>query len=109
MNELVEIPLCLTTISHEDILRIDLGLEGDWSNTVVTVWSRRQGLVGFSHAIASHPNYKPSLEFYCRDSWLGIHCCVRKNGMYILDEIYAARLIEYVVSKSNKKRSNPAR
>jgi hypothetical protein len=96
MTNSTEFPAFITRISLEKILRIDLGLEGDWSNTVVTVWSRYQGRLGFSKAFISHPNYKPSLELYFSDFWLGVHCFSHKDGMYLFDEVFATKLIEYV-------------
>ena len=99
MTESKEIPLIFREISLDAIERIDLALEGDWSRTVVTVWTRDHGALGFTAATRSHPINKPSLELYFTDSWLGIHCFTRTAGQNVFDEEFASRIIEYVESK----------
>ncbi len=67
-------------IPTNTVLRIDIGLEGDWSSTAVTVWTRDSGLLGFDEVTRSHAINKPSLELYCGDSWLGTYCFQRDEG-----------------------------
>lgn len=64
----------LRVIPLDGILRIDVGLEGDWSGSVVTVWTRDQGLVGFDHVARSHSDHQPSAELYFEGAWVGVHC-----------------------------------
>jgi len=99
MTDSRTIPLIIHEISMNTIQRIDVALEGDWSPTVVTVWSREQGLIGFSEVTRSHPEHKPSLELYFKDSWLGIHCFTDIDGQNVFDEEFSTRIIEYVERK----------
>jgi len=96
MTDSRTIPLIIHEISMNTIQRIDVALEGDWSPTVVTVWLREQGLIGFSEVTRSHPKNKPSLELYFKDSCLGIHCFYRIDGQNVFDEEFSTRIIEYV-------------
>ena len=96
MTNTEDIPDLLRHIPLGGILRIDAGLEGDWSPSVATVWSRGAGRQDFSNAIRSHPSHKPSLELYFQGAWLGIHCYNRIDGQNVFDEAFAARIIEYV-------------
>ena len=104
MTDTKEIPLIVREISLDKIQRIDLALEGNWSPTVVTVWSREQGVIGFADAILTHPDNKPSLELYFEDSWLGIHCFNRIDGQNVFDEEFATRIIEYIESRCKMDR-----
>ncbi len=76
-----------------------MALEGDWSPTVHTIWTREHGTLGFAAATRSHPINKPSLELYFTDSWVGIHCFTRTAGQIVFDEELASRIIEYVESQ----------
>jgi hypothetical protein len=96
MTNSKEIPDILSRIPLDGIVRIDAGLEGDWSPSVATVWSRESGFVGFSNVIRSHPSHNPSLELYFDGAWLGIHCHTRINGKNVFDETFARRIIEFV-------------
>jgi len=93
-----DIPNLLKSVPLDGILRIDVALEGDWSPTVVTVWSRESGYMGFSKVIKSHPTYKPSLELYFQSVWLGVHCFTRTNGVNVFDKDFASQIIDYVES-----------
>ncbi len=104
MTESKEIQSIIREISLDTIQRIDLALEGDWNPTVVTVWTRDQGELGFAKVTRSHPTNKPSLELYFTDTWLGIHCCTRTAGQNVFDEEFASRIIDYVESKCRMAR-----
>ena len=104
MTDSIAIPLIIHEISMKTIQRIDVALEGDWSPTVVTVWSPEQGSTGFSEVTGLHSENKPSLELYFKDSWIGIHCFNRINGKNVFDEAFARRIIEYVESGCEKAR-----
>jgi len=99
MKNFNDIPNLVKSIPLDGILRIDVALEGDWNPSVVTVWSRKAGFNGFSEIIESHPNYKPSLELYFQDMWLGIHCFNRTNGKNVFNKDFASQIIEYVEHK----------
>ncbi|GEM_PF-1934338 len=96
MNENRHLPDILTRLAFHDILHIDVALEGDWNPTVITVWSREKGFVGFTHIVRSHPRLIPSLELYFPDYWIGIHCFQHIDGVNVFDEDLAMRIIEYV-------------
>jgi len=99
MENLNDIPDLVRSVPLDGILRIDVGLEGDWSPTVVTVWSREAGFMAFSGVIESHPTYKPSLELYFQGVWLGIHCFNRTNDENVFNKDFARQVIDYVGSK----------
>ena len=80
------IPEIFSSIPLRGILGIDIALEGDWSPTVVKVWSRDSGSIGFTKVVESHPLHKPSIELYFQDFWLGIHCFTRENDVDVFDK-----------------------
>jgi hypothetical protein len=94
MND--ECPEFLAGISITGITRIDVALEGDWNATVKTVWTRDRGFLGFTDIHRSHPNFRPSIELYFDDHWIGIHCYQRRGNLYHFDENYALRIINHV-------------
>ena len=57
----MDIPLIIREISFDGILRVDAALEGDWNPTMVTVWTRDKGALGFSTVTRTHSTFKPSL------------------------------------------------
>ena len=93
-----EVPSILREISLDGLTRIDIALEGDWSSTVVTVWTRTGGLAGFSEVVLTHSTFKPSLELYFDNTWFGIHCFRRKEDLNEFDEGLARRIVDYVES-----------
>ena len=94
-----DLPDILTKLSFDDIIQIDVALEGNWNPTVKTVWSREGGFIGFSDIVVSHPRFKPSLELYYPRHWIGIHCYKRIDDINIFDESLAQRIIRYVHEK----------
>ncbi len=58
------IPPWLETFAADLVDCIELGLEGDWSATVRTVWSRDQGFLGFDGPATEHTDFRPALELY---------------------------------------------
>ena len=98
-NEVSEsIPSWLLGAPIDRVIRIDVGLEGNWSETVKPVWSPDTGFTGFDEVVRSHVEYRPALEFCLADEWIGIRCCQAQNGLNVLDEEKARRLIEFVES-----------
>ncbi len=85
-------------IPLDGVERIDVGLEGDWSGTVVTVWTRDQGLIGFDQAVPSDADHKPSAELYFDDAWVGVHCFRVDGGRNVLDEDLVMQLVQQVES-----------
>ena len=92
------IPRWLSGAPVDQVIRIDVGLEGNWSETVRQVWSRSTGFTGFEQAPRCHSEYRPALELYLADGWIGIPCSRVSDGQNVLDEAKARRLVEYVES-----------
>ncbi|MFC1534186.1 hypothetical protein ACFL7M_12560 [Thermodesulfobacteriota bacterium] len=91
-----DIPMIVREISLNGIQRVVAALEGDWNPTMVTVWTCNKGKFGFSKVTRTHSIYKPSLELYFENVWLGIHCFNRINGENVFDEKFALQILEYV-------------
>ena len=89
----------IESIPLEGLQRIDVGLEGNWNPTVVTVWTREKGLIGFDGVTRTHPRYKPSLEFYYEGSWVGLHCFTRIEEMNVFDESLTLEMIRSIESR----------
>ena len=96
MDRPKDIPMIVREVSINGIQRVVAALEGDWNPTMVTVWMRDRGMLGFTDVIRTHPILKPSLELYFEDSWLGIHCFNRSDGVNVFDEEYAVFIINYI-------------
>jgi len=86
----------LNNFSLDKLTRIDVGMEGDWNPSVVTVWSRERGLLGFARVARRHPIFKPSIELYFEDGWIGLHCYTRIDGQNHFDESKALEIIRMV-------------
>lgn len=93
-------PSWLTGVAVADIVRIDAGLEGDWSGTVTPIWTRADGFVGFPDGGLRHARFRPSLELYFEGGWIGIHCYRVVDGYCILDEERARTVVEHVARGS---------
>jgi len=92
------IPRWLSGVPIDRVIRIDVGLEGSWSETVRQVWSPSTGFTGFEQAPRCHSEYRPALELYLADGWIGIPCYRVSDGQNVLDEAKARRLVELVES-----------
>ena len=73
------------SIALEKVDRIEIGLEGAWTQTAVVVWTRRDGFLGVE-GIAQEPDRRPVLELVFPGGWLGIHCATGERPTYRLDE-----------------------
>ena len=93
------LPDWLTVFPVDRVVRIDVGLEGNWSETVRQVWSRSAGFTGFEEVARSHPEYRPAVELYLADGWIGVHCSRVIDGQNVLDEAKARLLVEYVETR----------
>jgi hypothetical protein len=92
------VPRWLRAAPIDRVIRIDVGLEGNWSETVRQVWSRSTGFTGFEQVARSHSEFRPALELCLKGGWIGILCFQLRNGQNVLDETKARRLVEYVES-----------
>jgi hypothetical protein len=99
MNNHKNIPLIVREIPVDGIQKVFAALEGDWNSTMVTIWTRDKGLLGFSKVTRTHSTFKPSIELYLEDTWLGIHCYKKINGKNVFDEEFAINLLEYLETK----------
>ena len=90
-------------IDIERIKRVDVALEGNWNRTVTTVWDRKVGFKDFSKVKKSHARYKPSIELYFHDYWIGVHCYRRKKGKNVFDDRLALKIISYIDFRLRKK------
>ena len=90
------IPAWLAGVAFTEVVRIDVGLEGDWSATVRAIWTPADGFLVFLAAGLRHAKFRPSLELYFDAGWIGIHCYRVVGGEFVLDEDEAAAIVEYV-------------
>ena len=89
----MELRPLLSTCPLDELTRIDFGLEGNWSPTVTTVWTRESGRQGQTDVVREHEFFKPSLELYFVDGWIGLHCFSRVGNANVFDE----DLLEHVI------------
>ena len=92
----MDLPALLSTCPLADLTRIDVGLEGDWNSTALPVWTREGGWLGLADVARAHDHFRPSLELYFTDGWIGLHCFRRKGSMYVLDEARLERIVRDV-------------
>jgi hypothetical protein len=83
-------------LSLDDLVRVDVGLEGDWSPSVTTVWTREHGLLGFDEAPHGHGRHIPSVELIFPEHWVGLRCFVREADRNIFDERLARAVVDLV-------------
>lgn len=98
-----KIPDVLEKIALKDLTRIDAALEGNWNPTVTTVWTKKDGFIGFSKVKKSHGTFKPSIELYFKDSWIGIHCFKQMNNTNVFDEKFAMGILDFIMKKLGMK------
>ena len=92
----------LSACSIDELTRIDVGLEGEWSQTVQTVWTRDDGWLSQKDVVREHASLKPSLELYLVDGWIGLHCCKWDGRVYVLDESLMERVVQDVEAERAK-------
>lgn len=90
----------LGKIALNRLCRVDVGLEGDWSGTVVPVWTRADGFLGFDGVSRSHAFHRPSLELYFDDGWIGLRCCRHEGGEHVFDEGLARAVLDWVEERA---------
>ena len=92
------LPAWLDSTTLAQVTRIDVGLEGAWSETVARVWDPEGGFVGLPDDLPVAPSLRPCLELYMVEGWIGIHCFRRVAGGYELDRDRALALIGAVAT-----------
>lgn len=80
----------------DQVIRIDLGLEGDWSKTVSCVWDRDSGYLGLPQDLPRTAELRPCLELYMEDGWIGLHCFALRDGVHEVDVERLHSVVEYV-------------
>ncbi len=85
----------LNAFDLNDLIRLDVGLEGDWSPTVVTVWGSGT-IVAVKNCLPAHPEFKPSLELYFDGLWVGLYCYKRIDGLNHFDEDLAMSVMAFI-------------
>jgi len=90
------VPSWLAEVPLDGLLRIDLGLEGDWSATVTTVWRPDVGFLGAGGGSWCHRRHRPALELYFEDGWIGVRCDRRIGEEFELDEPRLRRIVRWV-------------
>jgi hypothetical protein len=93
------LPKLLEEIPLTDLKRIDVALEGEWSSTVSTVWTIEDRFLGFSGVATSHEIFRPSIELYFSNYWVGIHCFKSVDEKYVFDDQLALAIIDYIEAK----------
>ena len=92
----MELQPMLAACETSDVDRIDVGLEGSWSQSVCTVWNRRDGWLGMTGVTREHSDFKPSVELYFSDGWIGLHCFQRLENSYVLDDSRLEQIVSEV-------------
>jgi len=90
------IPDWLNSFDPASVVRIDVGLEGDWSASVWTLWSRESGRDLEASMPSGPTSLRPAAELYLRDGWIGVHCGRWDGGVYTLDEGLLSALVGFV-------------
>ena len=90
----MELHVLLSACPMDDLTRVDVGLEGDWSPTVTTVWARDKGRLGFAEVVREHESFIPSVELYFSGGWIGLHCFRHDGSVNVFDEGLAERIID---------------
>ena len=97
----------LAALPFDELLRIDVALEGAWSEKVRPLWTPADGFLGLSQVPAPRPGLRPALELYFAGYWVGIHCYRDERGEYVFDPDLAALLIAEVEARVNTIGSGP--
>lgn len=86
----------LAALPYADLLRIDLALEGAWSETVRPLWTRAAGIIDSVEAPAARPGCRPSVELYFPTFWVGVPCWRVEQGECTFDRELALLLLAEV-------------
>ena len=89
-------PHWLARVPLDGLLRIDAALEGDWSGTVGTLWTREGGVLPDCGGGLRHGTFRPCLELYFDAGWVGMHCFEVVDGEFVFDRKLASAIVDYV-------------
>jgi len=90
------IPDWVDSACLNQVVRIDLGLEGAWSETVVCVWDPEHAFSGVPTDFPARRELRPALELYLPDGWIGIQCAMEVDAVYSVDVERVRRIAERV-------------
>ncbi len=88
----------LNNIDFGKLTRIDVGLEGEWTKSVKTIWSKDTDSIFLKDFSITSFERKPCIELCFPFYWIGIHC-FRKNEEYCLDLVLVNEIIEFIKKK----------
>jgi GNAT superfamily N-acetyltransferase len=80
----------------ENLLRIDLGLQGRWTQTATTIWTPADGFAGLPAHSRPDPRHPPAVELVFPDHWVGVRCAVPGPDGPRVDDQLIRGLIELV-------------
>ena len=96
----MKIPNIIKNLPLNDLLRVELSLEGSWSENIRTIWLPEQEII-YSNIDFSHKKYIPSLELYFSYGWVGFNCSNLIKDRYTFDNILAKEVLIYISKKIN--------
>jgi hypothetical protein len=88
------IPEWLAGVDFQRIVRLDVGLEGDWSGSVSAVWTRADGFLGLPDL--RHARLRPALELYFEGGWIGLHCFRAEPDGFALDAAAVQQVVAFL-------------
>lgn len=103
----VELGAVLAALPYADLLRIDLALEGAWSETVRPLWTPGAGVVDQLQAPAARPGCRPALELYFPTFWVGVPCWRLERGECTFDRELALVVIAEVEKRVKAAAETP--
>lgn len=80
----------------DQLLSVDGGLEGAWTESARTLWSRHDGLSDATAFDLRDNASLPCLELMFPGGWIGVRCSVRQGDHNVLDQRLARTLIRSV-------------
>lgn len=87
----------LRALGAERVERVDVGFEGRWSETVRTLWTRRDGWVlDEPYPPGEVSPLRPAIELMLADGWIGLHCGRARPGGYVVDLTVARRVVRMI-------------
>ena len=93
------IPAWLDHVPLHDLVRVDLALEGAWSETVRPVWTAAEGRLDLPGDELRHPRHRPALELYFDGDWIGLHCYGEVGGEFVFDRSRAEAILTYIEAR----------
>jgi len=96
MKAISILPDVLKEINLFGIIRVDYSMEGNWNDNLKVLWTREDGFLGFDGITIAHETFKPCLELYFDDYFLGIKCFKRIGNQNVVDKEMIDLIIKYI-------------